>query len=80
MKSMKRVPKLQPQQVSNMELKVEMELKESIFFLNPGVIGLGMMRAAAPEIIQRFIVDHGFFYMIVNSDGIIFFQGSQANF
>ncbi|XP_061389702.1 serine protease inhibitor 42Dd-like [Musca vetustissima] len=33
-----------------------------------------------PVYIYRFVVDHGFIYKIVNSDGIEFFEGSQSEF
>ncbi|XP_061393905.1 serine protease inhibitor 42Dd-like [Musca vetustissima] len=33
-----------------------------------------------PVYIYQFVVDHGFIYKIVNSDGIEFFEGSQSEF
>ncbi|XP_061394168.1 alaserpin-like [Musca vetustissima] len=45
--------------------------------------GIGASATSAvivPEIETKFVVDHGFFYKIVNSDGIEFFEGSQSDF
>ncbi|XP_075166184.1 antichymotrypsin-2-like isoform X2 [Haematobia irritans] len=45
-----------------------------------GIVGFGSVRPGPPEIIPTFIVDHAFHYMIVNKNGVIFFQGSQSKF
>ncbi|XP_073813599.1 antichymotrypsin-2-like [Musca autumnalis] len=59
---------------------IEVNEKGTEAAASTGIIGLGMTRPGPPEIIPEFIVDHGFFYMIVNGDGIVFFQGSQTHF
>ncbi|XP_059225333.1 serine protease inhibitor 42Dd isoform X2 [Stomoxys calcitrans] len=44
-----------------------------------GIFMVGSLRPGPPEIINHFIVNHGFYYMIVNKDGVVFFQGAQSH-